>query len=149
MSLKAVLLLVSLAFISAQSLAHGEDKEGPHGGHIQMPANFHTEVVPDKDGSFHIFLLDMNFENPTIKDSDIQARIVAGKKTASLSCKPMGNNHFHCAAQGKNPRTGTLFLKVKRDGTQAQMEAQYKLPLKPFKKEEASKSDTKAKPHHH
>ncbi|AGH94468.1 hypothetical protein [Pseudobdellovibrio exovorus] len=144
----------SVVLTGTQSLAHGEDQEGPHGGHIQMPASFHTEVIPDKDGSFHIFLLDMNFKNPTIKDSEIQARITSGKKTTQLQCNVMGNNHFHCLAKGnKTPRTGILFLKAKREGVQAQMEAQYKLPLKPFKSEEAAKSGaepkTESKAHHH
>lgn len=147
-----LVLFTVFSLNSSLSFAHGEDQEGPHGGHIQMPASFHTEVIPDKDGSFHIFLLDMNFKNPTIKDSEIQARIVSGKKTTLLPCAVMGNNHFHCKAQGKvqgkAPLTGTLFLKAKREGVQAQMDAEYKLPLKPFKTEGESKSNSHSKPHH-
>lgn len=111
--------------------AHGENKPGPHGGHIKMPANFHTEVIPDKDGSFHVFLLDMQFQNPTIKDSEIKAYVKSGNNKTTLKCSVMGTNHFHC--KGSKPNlNGNLFLKAKREGTWASMDAQYELPLKAF-----------------
>lgn len=116
---------------SFTAYAHGEDKPGPHGGHIKMPANFHTEVIADKDGSFHVYLLDIQFQNPTVKDSEIKAFVKSGKKKINLKCAVMGENHFHC--KGSKPITsGSLTLKAKREGTWASMDAKYDLPLKAF-----------------
>lgn len=122
-------MLIS-SLIGLTALAHGEDKPGPHGGHIRMPANFHTEVVPDKDGSFHIYLLDMQFKVPLVEKSSIKAFVLKGKKKSTLKCKVMVD-HFHCV--GATPSSsGTLVIKAIRNGTQASMDAKYKLPIKPF-----------------
>lgn len=117
--------------IGSAASAHGEDKSGPHGGHIRMPANFHTEVVADSDGSFHIYLLDMQFENPVIKNSSIKAYIQSSKKKLNLKCAIMGTDHFRCSGL-KPQKSGSLIVNAKRDGIQASMEAKYELPLKPF-----------------
>ena len=53
--MKAYLFLMAMLVSSILAFAHGEDKPGPHGGHIKMPANFHTEVIASEDGSFHIY----------------------------------------------------------------------------------------------
>ena len=143
------LVLVSLVsiFISSTAFSHGEDKPGPHGGHIKMPSNFHTEVVGDKDGSFHIFLLDMQFENPTVKDSEIKAHVLNGKKKTKLNCSVMGSNHFHCKSS-KAIKTGSLVLKAKREGSWAGTDAVYQLPLKNFEKQ-PEKSIEKSTDHSH
>ena len=54
--------LVLLIFSSSIANTHGMDKLGPHKGYVQMPGAFHTEVVQDKDGSFRIYLLDVEFK---------------------------------------------------------------------------------------
>ncbi|MBY0552973.1 hypothetical protein K2P97_00495 [bacterium] len=122
----ATLLSALLAF------AHGEDKPGPHGGHIKMPANFHTEVIADKDGSFHIYLLDMQFKNPTVKSSEIKAYVLSGKKKTTLKCSVMGEKHFHCKSSKAVKSASSLVIKAKREGTWASMDAKYNLPLKEF-----------------
>lgn len=126
---KIVGVIISL-LIGLTALAHGEDKPGPHGGRIRMPGNFHTEVVPDKDGSFHIYLLDMQFKEPLTKKSSIKAFVLKGKKKSGLKCKVMAD-HFHCigAAPGSS---GNLVINAKRNGTRASMDAKYELPIKPF-----------------
>lgn len=129
--LKLIIALLAVVSTSTIAMAHGEDKPGPHGGHIRMPANFHTEVVADKDGSFHIYLLDLQFQNPTINRSEIQANIVSGKLKSNLRCKPMGTTHFHCTGTKSNIK-GELILRAKRLGTWASMKAKYTLPLKEF-----------------
>lgn len=128
--LKLIISLLISSLFGLTALAHGEDKPGPHGGHIRMPANFHTEVVPDKDGSFHIYLLDMQFKEPIVKKSSVKAFVLNGKKKSSLKCKVMAD-HFHCvgAAPGSS---GNLVIKAKRNGTKASMDAKYELPIKPF-----------------
>lgn len=129
--MKQLFISLITALLAIQVLAHGEDKPGPHGGHIKMPANFHTEVITDKDGSFHIYLLDLQFQNPTVKDSEIKAYVKSGKKKIKLTCNVMATNHFHCT--GSKPiKTGSLILKAKREGTWAGMDAKYDLPFKAF-----------------
>lgn len=144
--MKKILLSVIITLSTMQVLAHGEDKPGPHGGHIKMPANFHTEVIADKDGSFHIYLLDLQFQNPTVKDSEIKAYVKSGKKKTNLKCTVMGTNHFHC--KGAKPiKTGSLILKVKREGTWAGMDAKYDLPLKEFDVQPAAGTSVKSEDH--
>ncbi len=105
---------------------------GPHGGRTQMPANFHTEVVANKDGSLLVYLLDMEFKNPLVKNSEVRAYLITrDKKKTRLKCKVMAGDHFRC--KGIKPiKAGNLVLKVKRSGTQASMDANYELPLQPF-----------------
>ena len=66
--LKLIISILISSLVGLTAFAHGEDKPGPHGGHIRMPANFHTEVIQDLDGSFHIYLLDMQFKEPIVKN---------------------------------------------------------------------------------
>ncbi len=128
--MKFTLIFGLIAAFSISVLAHGEDKPGPHGGHIKMPANFHTELVADADGSFRIYLLDMQFQNPTVKNSAVTVS-VSGKKKNTIKCAAMGNDHFHCFPD-KPVKSGTLVIKATRDSTTASMDAKYKLPLKKF-----------------
>lgn len=41
------LLYFSILFLALtfELFAHGEDHPGPHGGRIQMPGAFHTELI--------------------------------------------------------------------------------------------------------
>ena len=130
--LKTIISLITITALYSVANAHNENIPGPHGGRTQMPANFHTEVVADKDGSFHIYLLDMEFKNPTVQNSEVKASVTTGTKSKiKLKCSVMNGDHFHC--KGTKPvKTGNLILKVKRNGTSASMDAQYELPLKPF-----------------
>lgn len=125
-----VLLIGSVAW------SHGEDKPGPHGGHIQMPANFHTEVVPMNDGSYQIYLLDMKFQNPTVLNSKIEVYVKNGKKKLSLKCLVAGTEYFQCQGRGASS-AGSLIIKAQRNGVVATMDAKYKLPLKPFQASES------------
>ena len=99
-----------------QVFAHGEDKPGPHGGKIEMAKNVHTEVAADKDGSFHIFLLDGNLLNPTVKNSSLDAAIKTAGNETKLNCSVMGGTHYHCKSKGLRPKEGQLSLKANRDG---------------------------------
>lgn len=125
------------AFISVHAFAHGENKAGPHGGYIQMPANFHTEVVPLKNGNLKIYLIDLQFENPVVKNSDVQAVLAQGKKNTKLKCE-IKADHFECKG-AKDLKTGTLSLQATREGVKASMNAEYKLPFVPFTEENSSK----------
>lgn len=128
--MKTYLFIVAL-LISVNSFGHGENKPGPNGGFIRMPGVFHTEVVPDqKDKSFHLFLLDLEFKNPTIKDSSVEAVLEQKRnKKVNFSCEVMGGSHYHCKPdKNYNNESGKLTIKAKRDnaiGTSI-----YELPLK-------------------
>ncbi len=119
-----ILLLLAL---SNFALAHGEDKHGPNGGYIRMPGAFHTEVVPDKIGTLRVYLLDIQFENPSVKDSELKAFITKNKKKKELKCVVV-DNYFLCTG-AKSIKSGELVLMPKREGVQG-IEAKYKLPLK-------------------
>lgn len=136
--MKILTTLALLLPVSAWS--HGEDKPGPHGGHIRMPGAFHTELILDKKHEAHIYLLDMDFKNPTVKDSSVQMKAKAGKKEISYKCEVMGTDHFHCVPEGKVPNKAELIVQATREKAVGN-EALYKLPLP---KLEAKKED-----HHH
>lgn len=138
--MKMMIILV-LSLLPAFAIAHGEDKPGPHGGHIRMPGAFHVEVNYDNDQSLHIFLLDMEFKNPTVKDSKIAAKVVDKNKTVNFDCKVMGGNHFHCIPASKYPVKGEIVIQATRENAVGN-EARYKLPLKEFAEE-------KPAGHHH
>lgn len=136
--MKAAFILLFLQLLAGYIFAHGENKPGPHGGFVEMSKNIHTEVNPDKDGSFHIFLLDGNMENPTIKNSSLSASIKSGKKEVKLDCTTMGGTHFHCKPKAERPKDGQLILNAKRDGVIADPITYQLATLKPA---EAKKED--------
>lgn len=128
--MKFLFRIVVILILSTKAYGHGEDKPGPHGGFIKMPGAFHTEVVFDeKDGSVHLFLLDIEFKNPTVSNSSaaVTHEQKNGKRT-EFFCEVMGGNHFHCKPKksyGKD--SGRLLLDVKREG--AAGKTTYELPL--------------------
>ena len=132
--LKLAMFLIGLAF------AHGEEAPGPHGGHIIMPANFHTEVVLDKNGtSFQVYLIDIQFKNPLSQKSSVSAKFIENKKINDIKCTAM-DNHFMCEAPFKMKK-GTLSIQAKRNGVTAPIAAKYELPLQAFKTVPAKAQD--------
>lgn len=127
--MKKRMLILSLA-VSQFAFGHGGDKPGPHGGFVEMPGAFHTEVVPDKEGSFKVYLLDYKFEKPVIQNSDVQAWLLNGKKKTDLKCEPNSEaNYFLCSPSDQNFKAKQLIVKAKREQMQGN-EAKYDLPLK-------------------
>lgn len=110
------------------SWSHGNDKPGPHGGNIEMPGAFHTELVLDKDQSAHIYLLDMNFQNSTTKDSSVKVFARDKKETVPFNCAIMAD-HFHCVPTKKYSTKADLVIQATREKAVGN-EAIYKLPLK-------------------
>ncbi|AFY01867.1 hypothetical protein [Bdellovibrio bacteriovorus] len=135
-------LIATLVLLPSLSWAHGEDKPGPHGGHILMPGAFHTEITVDKDQGVHVYLLDMNFENPTTKDSSVKVTARGKKTTVAYNCSIMGGDHYHCIPEGKVPTKTELVVEATREKAVGN-EAIYKLPLK------ALKGGKKQESHHH
>jgi len=129
--MKKYFYILIATLISVNSFGHGENKPGPNGGFIRMPGVFHTEVVFDKkDDSFHLFLLDIEFKNPTVKNSSVDAILEQKRnKKVQFSCEVTGGNHYHCKPdKGYVKDSGKLVLKVRRDGAEGTSE--YELPLR-------------------
>lgn len=116
-----VLLLASL-----KTLAHGEDKLGPNKGYLKMPGGFHTEVVPNKDGSIKVYLLDIEFKNPTVKDSKVEA-MIHSSSMKNLTCTPK-RDHFVCDTNKADLKNGMLMIIAERNSVKG-AEANYDLPL--------------------
>lgn len=83
MNFKIVTLLSTL-LVSSTLFAHGMNKYGPHGGFINMPGAFHTELV-DKGPQMNVYLIDMSFKNPTVTDSSVTITY-KGNKTTQVNC---------------------------------------------------------------
>lgn len=123
---KSAAFLFSVVITMSMNLyAHGEDKPGPHGGYIRMPGAFHTEVIKEKDG-FRVYLLDLNWKNPSVLDSSVSASIQVGKKKTDLICTQESDS-FLC--KSSLPQKGDLNIKARREGQTGGISS-YKLPLK-------------------
>lgn len=121
-------LKILMAFFITSPLfayAHGEDKPGPHGGVIRMPGTFHTEALVKGPQTLHVYLLDLDWKNPTTSNSTLSASMDA--KTF-VDCTPKAER-FECTfMKGDLKNKGTLVLRAKRDGLPGN-EASYPLPL--------------------
>ncbi|MBO9665966.1 MAG: hypothetical protein J7501_04070 [Bdellovibrio sp.] len=139
-------LFTLILFLPLTVLAHGEEKPGPNGGHVRMPGPFHTELEIDSVQGAHIFLLDLNFQNPTVKDSAVEVSFKGekAKNNVTYKCGIMGGNHFHCVPQGKIAGKGVLKVKATREKAVGN-EVTYDIPLKPF----TNVSDNKPVDHSH
>jgi hypothetical protein len=121
-----------LTLLTTFAWGHGEDNPGPHGGHIKMPGAFHTEVVPGKNGSFDLYLININFQNPSVVNSSVETRILIGKAETTVACNTVEKTHFHCQAAGDSLKKGRLLIKASREGAVG-TEVEYSLPFKKFK----------------
>lgn len=146
--MKSILYLtILLSLLSYKAHAHGEDKPGPNGGHIKMPSNFHTELVLLADNQLKVYLLDIQFKNPTTKNSSVSAFYKNGKKQIKLKCKA-GENHYTCSGLPQAFKE-TLFIKANREGVKADLNAEYKFPLADFSKNIAPPAKTENNHHQH
>jgi len=122
--------------------AHGEDSLGPNGGFIRMPGGFHTELKLDK-GKLSIYLLDINWKNPTVMNSNVQVEYVLDKNSRSLECKAK-EQHFVCSLPKdiKGDR-GVITVSANREGMAGAI-ARYELPLR-LRKQVESEVDAHSK----
>lgn len=136
--------------LSSNAFSHGEDKPGPNGGYIRMPGAFHTELIPDKKNkSFHVFLLDIAFKNPTIDNSSLEMSFEPKglkKKKVTFKCGVMGDSHYHCKPDGDYSSSGKLTLVAKREGKTGT--TSYELPLPSFKDDTAPTEEVDHSSHH-
>jgi hypothetical protein len=120
--------ILAWSLFSSVAFAHGEDAPGPHGGDVRMPGAFHTEVKLGEK-SVQVYLLDMNFANPTVDKSKVSATLKQAGQQVALKCAPVGEA-FSCELpKGQQLKSGELEVKANRSGLQGNV-ATYALPLK-------------------
>jgi hypothetical protein len=122
--------ILLFAFGPISAFSHGEDKHGPHGGFVKMPGAFHTEVLKKSGTEFQIYLLDVEWKDPTIEGSSVSATLKRGSKTIPLQCAPL-EDRFSCrtpkgeSIQKKDQLEVTAIRKGASGGVAA-----YVIPLK-------------------
>lgn len=118
-------------FAIAIAQAHGEDKPGPHGGAIRMPGAFHTEVVQINHQQIRVYLLDIDWKNPSTQNSTVDASFMGTKKPQKdlAKCKPR-QDFFLCDFNKKLniTKAGKILLTAEREG-QKGAEVVYETPL--------------------
>lgn len=123
-------LILSLTLLLAQTAAwaHGEDKLGPHGGYIRMPGAFHTEVVPTGKNQLKVYLLDINWKNPTVASSTVKVTL-EGARSQQAVCE-VKRDHYLCGFEKDADLTrGKLLVEARREKLSAGP-ATYELPLR-------------------
>lgn len=89
-----VLAFFVLIFETQSVSAHGENKWGPHKGFVRMPGAFHTEVVVADKNKIKVFLLDIDWKNPSVLQSEVKALVISKTKEAAV-CSAK-KNYFLC-----------------------------------------------------
>jgi len=123
-----IIFLLVVSFNAGLVFAHGSDKAGPHGGFIQMPGAFHTEVVPKGAGGIDVYLLDIDFKNASTSNSSVE---IALDSQQFVRCDPV-KTHFECKLPNGfdlKKKGGKLRVKATRENMKGN-EALYELPLK-------------------
>lgn len=121
-------LFIFMTIFAGRAVAHGEDKLGPNGGYVRMPGVFHTEVVPVDSHQLKLFLLDVSWENPSIKNSKVNVKI--GAKKLAAKCLAKDKLYFLCTFPNKIDlsKRDILWVEAVREGKKGQM-VKYDLPL--------------------
>lgn len=127
--MKILVFLISI-FLSPVVFGHGEDRPGPNGGFIRMPGAFHIEVVPAGTKKFKIFLLDIDWKNPSLTNSSLEVSLEAHSKIVGVACVP-DKNYYQCSLPdgASLKKRGKLLVVAKRESMQG-VEISYELPLR-------------------
>ena len=94
-SMKKILISIGFIVVSTLAFAHGEDKMGPNGGFVRMPGAFHTEVVVNLKNTLKVYLLDIDWNNPSVLKSEVKATVLVAKNTEDAVCTAK-DNYFLC-----------------------------------------------------
>jgi hypothetical protein len=140
--LKTFILAITLSFCT-NVFAHGEDKYGPHNGFIHMTGSFHVELVPQKDGSFYIYLMDLQNKNPKVLDSSVEVQVKSELNTIKLNCMNM-DDFFHCANPHSLKKISQLIVKPNRLGINGR-DVIYQWPLELSKTKSSNHDMSKMK----
>ncbi len=140
------LLVAIFSFLMTDSsfvLAHGEDQPGPNGGEIRMPGAFHTEILVQGKDQVRVYLLDMDWKNPTVNESKVEVShlIDIAGKTKRHHAQCLKKNDFYLCRFLKDvdlAKGGRLQVTAQREKQKGNV-VTYDLPLK-FKGTEKGKS---------
>ncbi|MBX9766359.1 MAG: hypothetical protein K2X47_03730 [Bdellovibrionales bacterium] len=122
------MIVLTFFLFSVTAYSHGEDKPGPHGGFIRMPGAFHTEVLVQGQNQVRIYLLDIEWKNPSVKSSSVKAKIM-GKKQFPAECKVQDEFYLCSFGKGAKLNSGQLVIEAQREGQQGNP-ISYDLPLR-------------------
>ena len=92
--MKNLFVVLMMMIVSNVVFSHGENKLGPHNGYVRMPGAFHTEVVPAGKDQIKVYLLDIDWKNPSVVKSEVKASIVS-KTNEDATCI-IQENYFLC-----------------------------------------------------
>lgn len=120
-------IIAGLMLYALNVYAHGEGTPGPHGGAIQMPGNYHTEVLMGEGNIIKVYLLDLQFKNPTTESSYVRLILIKDNKKRPVTCLTRAD-YFQCRIK-KDLSSGELSVISQRKGIKGS-EVKYKLPLK-------------------
>ncbi len=129
---RILMILVATMAIAPDAFSHGEDKPGPNGGFIKMPGAFHTEVVLESKSALKVFLLDMEWKNPSVVNSSVEvlANTKDQKSTIQANCTQKATFHLCKFSKDTNlKKKGSLTVKAKREGAVGNS-VDYDLPLR-------------------
>lgn len=148
MKLSNLFLTLAVALSGSFAFAHGEDKPGPSGGEIRMPGAFHTEAITLEKNKLKVYVLDINWQNPTVEDSSVEATFVGHHKSKAKCAKE--KDFFVCSfgddvnLKGKGTLEIQASYKKQKGNT-----ATYKTPLKyPSSKAQPQSQSADSGSHH-
>ncbi|MBL7671072.1 MAG: hypothetical protein JNM39_11370 [Bdellovibrionaceae bacterium] len=122
-------LLMTLILGESVAHAHGEDKPGPHGGFIRMPGAFHTEIIPLGPNKLKVYLLDINWESPSVLNSSLSVNLKS-KKASQAKCEVQENYYLCEFPMGVDlAKRGALSVEAQRENQKGN-KVSYDLPLK-------------------
>ena len=127
--MKTMIFLCALYALPSIAQAHGEDKPGPHGGFVRMPGAYHTELVQENLRSFRVYLLNMQFKEPTAENSTVGMSKSSGKTIIKAECSAEADSFVCRFPEGTDLAKGEIKIESSRKGMKANSAA-YKLPLK-------------------
>ena len=121
--------LMTLILGTGAAHAHGEDKPGPNSGFIRMPGAFHTEVIPLAPNKLKVYLLEINWKNPSDTNSSLSVNLKS-KKTSQAKCEVQENNYLCEFPKGVDlTKNGELSVEAQRENQKGN-KVSYELPLK-------------------
>ncbi|MFN7904376.1 MAG: hypothetical protein ACK5P5_04275 [Pseudobdellovibrionaceae bacterium] len=129
---RILMILVATMSIGPDAFSHGEDKPGPNGGFIKMPGAFHTEVVLESKNSLKVFLLDMQWKNPSVVNSSVEVLAITKDQKSTIQANCTQKATFHLCKFSKDTdlkKKGSLTVKAKREGAVGNS-VDYDLPLR-------------------
>ncbi len=143
-------LFVNIAILCVSILAysHGEDKKGPNGGYVRMPGAFHTETVVSDKNTLKVFLLDINWENPSVLKSEVKVILKSSIANEDVVCSSK-KNYFLClfSKNANLKQKGELQITATRENHKGDV-VKYNLPLKLEKVPEMEMKKTEDKMDH-